>query len=182
MLYVLNSCFALCLYAQLAFSHLFVCQYCSIDCQYLEGYVGHCDDFLQPEFSYFTNYSTALAHESTAGKLMSAIDSILLNKSCRSLAYAMVCNTLYAPCDVQPGLPSPRMICPSACEEFSKSGDCAGLIGPEHEDVYAYVSQCDASGNEAGDSPECVPLSLEAPRIGKAGDSLCGTMSICTCT
>ena len=141
---------------------------CSIRCEYLQGdYNGNCKDFLHTEFMYFTNFSTASTRESTVGSIMTKIDEIIISKRCRSLAYAMVCNTVYAPCNPMTEN-SPRTICPSACEVFA-SGECAGLIGPEDEEVYPYISQCDQSGNRGGQLPECLPISLEAPRIGERG-------------
>ena len=142
---------------------------CSVNCEFLQDYSGHCKDYLHPELMYYTNHSTAGSHESAVGNILTTIDIVSTDKRCRSLAYAMVCNTFYPPCHPELGVSSPRTICPSACEVFT-SGECAGFFGPEkNEEVYLYVSQCDQSGNRGGELPECIPISVEAPRIGKQG-------------
>ena len=158
--------------------------YCSEHCEpLLQDYSGNCKDFLSPDLKYLTNYSTASTRESVVGSIMIKIDNITINKPCRSLAYAMVCNTLYAPCSPVKGVNSARVICPSACKVFASSGECAGLIGPEHKEVYPYISQCDQSGNHGGQLPECIPISFEAPRIGeRCGQTIAlSDIEVCMC-
>ena len=92
--------------------------------------------------------------------------------SCLQLAQAIVCHSVYPYCDSNALLnyrqALARPICNDTCEIFTDGGECSGIIDPSSDLFALLMSNCDASGQVAGDSPECIYISLEAPGKGNS--------------
>ena len=92
---------------------------------------------------------------------------------CVDHAKALMCSSAFPYCS--PDTLLTRPICKNSCQEFAPGGACEGVFDLEQFPGLREImtSNCDARVHPAGESPECVHLSLEIPPISGTSEHLC---------
>lgn len=138
-----------------------------VTCEDLEQTGTVCTKYLQPNLKIFKNISQTITEQENL--IPTDLSTIIPDSACFHLAQSIICHQVYPYCGVTPGIPRPRLVCAKSCQEFV-TGRCSRYLNSgQHPQLVAKLRYgCDESSREAGDPPECIPLSLQASKSGKS--------------
>lgn len=134
-------------------------------CEDLEHTGTACSEYLQSGIKIFKNISQTITERENL--IPNDLSDIFLDTACLDLARSIICHQVYPYCSPLPGIPRPRPVCAKACWVFV-SGKCSRYLNTgKHPQLAKKLREgCDESTREAGDPPECIPLSLQASKTG----------------